>query len=154
MWISAAAALLCYALLLRGKAPERDAAPYLGVSAVLASTAFWSVAGLGALLLSPICRRIAAAEAIADYCPTALTALLVLCCLSAAYGARRLARRELTWVSIGLAVVVGYKIMVQDMHEATAFGVVISLMAYGAALSVLPRLIRWTRANLAGLEAH
>lgn len=154
IWISAAAALGCYLLLLRGKIPAPAPASYLGVSAVLAFTAFWSVAGLGAVLMSPICRRASAGQALTDYCPTALTSLLVLCCLAAAYGARRLSRRELTWVAVGLAAVAGYKLVVQDMHEATAFGVVISLMAYGATLSILPRLIRWTRTNLAGAPAR
>lgn len=154
MWIASAAAVACYALLLRGRAPERPPASYLAVSTVLAATAFWSIAGLGALLLSPICRKPADAEAVVDYCPTVLTALLVFCCVSAAFGATRLSRRELTWVSVGLAAVAGYKLIVQDMHEATAFGVVISLTAYGAALSILPRLIRWTRTNPAGLQAR
>lgn len=146
MWFTAAAAALTYSTILKARPPIAGSTAYSYVAGAVGTTTFWSFAGLISVLVNPLCRGLAAHREVVDFCPTVLTVVLAAGCLLAAYGARRLAGRELTWISVGLAILTGGKILLQDLHEATAFGVVVSLVSYGAALSMLPRLLRWTHA--------
>lgn len=141
VWIATAGAGVCYYLLTSRLETVRNT-----IAFPLAASVFWGIAGIAGALSSLVCRATLDRPGVADLCATILTLVLVALCLAAAYSAQRAHRRELVWIAVILAVVAAYKLVVQDLSHAPAFGVVLSLLAYGCALSLLPRFTRWTKA--------
>jgi hypothetical protein len=138
IWIATAGAGVCYYLV-----TSRVQAVRSTIVFPMAASAFWGVAAIAGALSSFVCRATHDQPGVADLCATLLTLVLVALCLAAAYAAQRVRRRELVWIAIVLAVISAYKLVVQDLSHAPAFGVVLSLLAYGGALSLLPRFTRW-----------
>jgi hypothetical protein len=148
IWIASGAAVLGYVLLLRGAAPAPAPVTYRAASTFLAANAVWGVAGLASALVGPLCRNIGTVAPTADFCPTLLTGILVSLCLGLALGAARWRRPELWWLSILLALIATYKLLFQDLRQGHMLGVVLSLIVYGGALILLPRLGSRVRAAL------
>lgn len=142
IWIATAGAAVCYFLVTSRLQTVRNA-----ISFPLAASAFWGVAAIAGALSSFVCRATLDQPGVTDLCATILTLVLVALCLGAAYTAQRVHRRELVWIAVVLAVISAYKLVIQDLSHAPAFGVVLSLLAYGATLSLLPRFTRWSKAS-------
>lgn len=145
LWIVTAGALLGYFVV----TARSSAGPPSGVAVplVMGSSAIWSLAGILAAVSEVVCRNATADNQSPDLCATLLTCVLAAVCLASAYQARRLRRRELQWIAVVIAVIAAYKLVIQDLSHAPAFGVVVSLLAYGGTLSLLPRLSRWSRSE-------
>lgn len=141
VWLVGAAALASYVLLLRGASPEGNSPPYRVASLLLAASAFWNLAEIGGAIASPLCRAAHGTEA-ADFCPTILTLILAGLSLAAARAASMRDRPELRWIAILFAAVATYKLVSQDLRQAHTFAAVLSLIIYGGALVLLPRILR------------
>lgn len=70
------------------------------------------------------------------------TFLMVLSACGMAWGAGRWKRREMGWLVYPVMILCGYKILTLDMPESRSHAVSVSLLLYGAALLLLPRLLR------------
>jgi len=139
IWIATAGAVVSYSL--------TASRAVFAVALPLAASAVWGVAAIGGAVSSVVCRATAGQPGVPDFCPTILTLILVGLCLGAGYLAQRWHRREFLWIAVVLAVVSAYKLVIQDLNHTPAFGVVVSLLSYAGALSLLPRFIRWSRTS-------
>lgn len=139
MWAALGGAAAAYALLLAGRRPEHCTAVYRAASLLLAATALWALAGAGALVVGIWC---GAGPGARDFCPTMLTAVLAVLAAAAGLGFRQWRREELKWMAWLLTLAATYKVFVQDLPQAHAFAIVISLLIYGALLIWMPRLAR------------
>jgi hypothetical protein len=100
---------------------------------VFASAAAWTGAGFATYSLAAILPQLA--TAIATLSLTGMAVLL-------AWSALRWQRPELRWLAIALMAVAAYKLAVHDLRETQRFAVVGSLLLYGGALIVVPKLLR------------
>jgi hypothetical protein len=139
MWVSAAGAVVGYGFLLGSGRPAHCTAVYRAASALLGAAALWSLAGAGAVLAGTLCGE---GPGVKDFCPTLLTAVLAAVAASAGFAFRRWRREELKWLAWLLTLVATYKVFVQDLPQAQAFAIVLSLLIYGALLIWMPRLTR------------
>lgn len=145
MWITAAASLCAWTLLLRAPVPnltDASAFVYRCASLLIAASALWNLAGLGSLAVAPLCHAIGAGSETQDFCPSLLTAILIAVALAAAFLFRRSQRPELKWLSWLLIGAASAKLLLQDFRQAQTFSVVVSLLVFGSALALMPRLIR------------
>ena len=113
------------------------AGPYgLAVAAHLA----WITAALAAYAALGIWKAaFGAADAPAD---TLSTVVLTCMSLGLAWLATRWGRREFAWLLYGLMAICAYKLIVRDFTTEHNIALVISLLSYGGALILLPRLLR------------
>jgi hypothetical protein len=149
-WIAAAASLAAWVLLLRAPVPALSDAStliYRSASFLIAASALWNLAGLGSLAVTPLCHAIGAGADIQDLCPSLLTAVLIAVALSAAFAFRRFQRPELKWMAWLLLGAASAKLLLQDFHQAQTFSIVVSLVVYGSALALMPRLVRRASAS-------
>jgi hypothetical protein len=146
IWIAAAASITSYALLLHAPAPaslaQSGAFVFRAASTLIAGSALWNLAGLGALAVAPICHAAGGRPESQDFCPTLLTAVLIAAATGAALLFQRSQRPELKWLAWLLIGAASYKLLVQDFQQSQTLAIVFSLLCYGAALVLLPRLIR------------
>ena len=70
-----------------------------------------------------------------------LTALLAVMAVALAWAGRRAAIWELTRIPYVLLAIATVKLLVQDLRAGHMFAIVISLVLYGSALVILPRLV-------------
>jgi hypothetical protein len=132
-WTIAATAVLSY---LAARRLQRPAALVLsGIAAI-------SVAGMGAALALRFCHP--AVPSGAHSCATILTAILALTAVALGWSGRIAGIWELTKIPFILLAIATVKLVVQDLRAAHMFGIVISLLLYGSALLILPRLARST----------
>ncbi len=141
-WFVAAGAVAAYAIPLLHKTPQGENGIRRAADFLLAASGFWALAAAGALAAAPLCRNAADANPARDFCPTALTFILSALAAAGAAGFGRWQRPELKWLAWLLALIATYKLLVQDLQHALAFGMVLSLLVYGAVLIWLPRLMR------------
>lgn len=146
IWIAAAASITAYTLLLRAPAPaslsEAGALVYRAAATLIAGSALWNLAGLGAMAVAPICHAAGGGPESQDFCPTLLTAVLIAVSMGAALLFQRSQRPELKWFAWLLIGGASYKLVIQDFQQTHTFAIVVSLLCYGTALVLLPRLIR------------
>lgn len=141
LWVSMPSAVLCYLLILRGNPPPRADWSYKGLVTVLALAASWSAAAVAAGLLAPRCPNGAESSA-ADFCPTVITAVLTLTALGLASATLRWSRFELGWVAWAFLALATYKLLIQDFRQGETLAIVLSLLLYGGALVLLPRILQ------------
>lgn len=138
--ISAAAAIAGYGILRSGRPLGEAEWPVQICFLLFAAIAALSVAGLAAGAL------VAAAGAIgntATFVATLRTAVLLVLSATLAWIGRRWARPELTWLVVPLMILGAYKILTQDLRQSHAMALFASLLLYGGALVLLPRI--WQR---------
>jgi hypothetical protein len=136
-WESAAAAA-CYALAVKHKALRL-------LRGILAATAVWLLAGASAAGLTSAYHAFFGPLAPHAFCATLRTVVLAAGAMLLAAAARRWQRLELRplvymWMALG-----AYRLLILDLHQDIKAAVVLSLLAYGAALTLLPRLIASAR---------
>jgi hypothetical protein len=134
--ISAASVLACFAIWrTRADSGGRDRA----AGFVLSGIAALAVAGIGAALSIWFCPAGTSSEG--HSCATMLTALLAVMAVALAWAGRRAAIWELTRIPYVLLAIATVKLLVQDLRAGHMFAIVISLVLYGSALVILPRLV-------------
>ena len=126
--IVTAAAAVCYALA-RNTVGKAVRIPSATIAAVLC----WGVLGLAAGLTGSMEASIVA---------TVRTALLCALAIAFAWAARRWDRRELTWLVYPIMILGAFKLLVEDFRQGRAATLCLSLVFYGGALILIPRLVR------------
>src|SRR5438270_13579839 len=106
----------------------------------LSVVAYTTAARTGAVLAIRFCA--AAGPSDAHSCASILTAVLATMALALGWAGRTAGRWELTKVPYVLLAIATVKLLVQDLPAGHTFGIVISLLMYGSALVLLPRLSR------------
>ncbi len=147
-WIGMSAIVGSYLLLLRGPAAEPASVSYRALSAILCLGAAWSLSAVAARLLTRLCSGSISGSA--DYCPTILTAILVVLAISLAAAARRSDRIEQVWVAWAFLALATCKLLLQDFRQSQNLALVLSLLLYGGTLVLLPRMLQKTRRTSPG----
>ena len=129
----AGVALACCALALRGQPPGRL------LAAILAGAAFWLAGGIAAAALVHSYHRLFGALAPHAYCATLRTAVLAVGAVLLAWAGARWKRLELTPLVYLVMLLGAYRLLLVDLRQEGKAALVLSLLAYGAALMLLPR---------------
>jgi hypothetical protein len=113
------------------------------------AVAGWNTAGFLAWLLSSATWGIAARGPLSATLATVLfcSLLLLLTWIGRACG-----RPELIWLVPPLLAVTAYKVLAEDLRNGEAWTIVVSLLAFGAVLVLLPRLLQKRSAQLSGAD--
>ena len=117
---------------------------------VLAAGAFWCAAGLGAAAAAAACSAALGEVRAAAICSTLRTAVLTSLAVAGAAIGKRWRRQELIWLAYPLMVFTAYKLLAQDFQESHKLGLFASLLLYGSALVILPRILQTTRSAADG----
>jgi len=135
-WLTAAAVVAGYAFLGRKPAAETrpvDRLPQVLVAVLLAgSVGGIVVAAVAAALPAPGAAEVA----------TLRTAVLAVLAVVLAAAARRFALPEVRWLVYPLVALGGLKLVLEDLGEGRPSTLFLSLVLYGGALIVAPRLLR------------
>ncbi len=121
LWIGLAAAVSCYTL----------AGKWQVFRMVVAAVSFWLAASILAGLLSGL---------LPEYSPVARTLVLSAGALAMALGGGRTGRAELSRMVAPLMILAGYRLVMIDLHQQGKTALFLSLLIYGGALMVVPRL--------------
>ena len=108
----------------------------------LAAAAVWLLAGIAAGLLTATYHFWFGTDASHAYCETLRTTVLVAASLLLAWSGARWNRPELSRLIYPVMLLGGYRLLAEDMHQDRKAALFLSLLFYGAALSVLPKLKR------------
>jgi hypothetical protein len=133
-WEGAAAAA-CYGLAARGSGPSQ-------LRRVLAGAAVWLLAGACGAGLTSFYHGLFGAVATHAYCATLRTAVLAAGALLMAIAISRGKRNELAPLVYLLMALGAYRLLVVDVRQEVKAAVVLSLLVYGTALTLLPRLMQ------------
>jgi len=136
-WEGAAAAA-CYAL-----AARRDASRLF--RGIFAAAAVWLLAGALGAGLTSLYHALFGALAPHAYCATLRTAVLALGALLLAAVGTRWQRSELAPLVYALMALGAYRLLLLDLRQDIKAAVVLSLLVYGVALTLLPRLMQPAR---------
>ena len=135
----AVAAALCYSIsarLARGRREWSFQAFRLGGAAMLA----WLVAGISSGLLTAAYHGIFGESASHAYCSTLKTGIVSGAALLLAWAGSRWDILELSRLIYPAMVLGAYRLVMDDLHQDRKAALFLSLLLYGAALIVLPRL--------------
>jgi hypothetical protein len=136
-WQGAAAAL-CWGIATRRHAPRL-------FRAILAAATVWLFGGILAAGVTSLYHTVFGALAPHAYCAMLRTAVLAAGALLLA-AASRGKRSELAPLVYLLMILGAYRLLFVDLHQDIKAAVVLSLLTYGAALTLLPRLMQVGRA--------
>jgi hypothetical protein len=149
-WIAAGALLAAYASAGRNILPSGATWDVRVRALVLTAGAFWCAAGLGAAAAAAACSAALGEVRAAAICSTLRTAVLTSLAVAGAAIGKRWQRRELIWLAYPLMVFTAYKLLAQDFQESHKLGLFASLLLYGSALVILPRILQTTRSAADG----
>jgi hypothetical protein len=142
IWSGALTAALCYILGTRRGAAVTPSWSSRTLRILVAGTAVLLVAGIAAGLLTSGYHAIFGAGATHAYCATLRTFVLSAVALLLAWGAGRWDRPEFGRLVYPVMVLGAYRMIVVDLHQNRTAALFLSLLLYGGALILLPRLIR------------
>jgi len=108
----------------------------------LAATFVWLVAGIAAGSLTAAYHSWFGADASQAYCETLRTTVLVAASLLLAWSGSRWNRPELSRLIYPVMLLGGYRLLAEDLHQDRKAALFFSLLVYGAALTLLPKLKR------------
>ena len=134
LWQGAAAAA-CY-----GVATRRCASPVF--RGIIAAAAVWLLAGACGAELTSLYHTLFGAVAPHAYCATLRTAVLAAAALLLAAAGVRRKLPELAALIYLLMILAAYRLLLVDLRQEIKAAVVLSLLVYGAALTLLPRLMQ------------
>lgn len=135
-WISGAAALVCFVAIVRGA--QRT------VTLIVAGILAWQIVGVSAGFLTGAHHSLFGMDASHAYCATIRTGVLAVSAVVLAWvGARW--RFELTWLLYPLMALGAYRLVIDDMQQDRRAALILSLVIYGAALMILPRILNRSR---------
>jgi len=128
---AAAVAAICYGLSSRGVAVLR---------LVLAAAFLWPAAGLAAGVLTGAYHAWFGTGATHAYCATLRTALLSVAAVALGWCAARWKRPELSHLVYPVMLLGAYRLVAEDLHQERKVALFFSLLVYGGALTVLPKM--------------
>jgi hypothetical protein len=138
-WQGAAAAL-CWGIATRRQAPRL-------FRAILASATVWLFSGILAVGLTSLYHTVFGALAPHAYCAMLRTAVLAVGALLLAAAVSRWKRSELAPLVYLLMILGAYRLLLVDLRQDIKAAVVLSLLVYGATLTLLPRLMQAGKAR-------
>lgn len=131
----AAIALACFILAARGPNPSV-------LRLALAAAAFWPLAALGAAAIAVSYHAIFGSLAPHSYCAAGRTAVLAGGAVLLAWVGSRRTGLDITPLVYPLMVLGAYRLLLVDLRQDSKAALVISLLVYGSALLLIPRLMR------------
>jgi hypothetical protein len=143
-WVAGLAVVLSYGAALR-YARAVPGRMYTGFSLALSALLVWHAAGLTAGALTGLLQQIGYPAARSAYSPTVRTAVITLGAMALAWSSKRWPQAELSHLAYPLMMLGAYKLVVQDLREERTMALFLSLLLYGGALIVLPRLLAKSR---------
>jgi hypothetical protein len=138
----ALAAAVCYLLAARHRPAERGAWSVQAFRLVVAGALVWLAAGVAAGALTAAYHALYGAGASHAYCATLHTGVLAGAALLLAWAGSRWNRLELSRLIYPVMIAGAYRLVVEDLHQDRKAALFLSLLLYGAALTLLPRLHR------------
>jgi hypothetical protein len=111
-------------------------------SLAIAAPIAWITAGLAVYAILAMWRTAVGGEISAVPADTLGTVVLTGLSLALAWIGTRWGRRELVWLLYGFMALGGYKLMIRDFMNEHNLALVVSLLCYGGALILLPRMLR------------
>ncbi|MGA2877612.1 MAG: hypothetical protein ABSG13_01540 [Bryobacteraceae bacterium] len=111
-------------------------------SLALAAHVVWITAGLAAYAVLAMWRTVVGGESGSVPADTLATLVLTGLSLTLAWVATRWRKPELVWLLYGFMALGGYKLATRDFINEHNLPLVVSLLCYGGALIVLPRMLR------------
>jgi Predicted membrane protein (DUF2339) len=142
IWSGALTATLCYAIGTRHGAAVTPSWSSRTLRILVAGTAVWLVAGIAAGLLTYGYHGIFGADATHAYCATLRTFVLSATALLLAWASGRWDRSEFGRLVYPVMALGAYRMIVVDLHQDRTTALFLSLLLYGGALILLPKLIR------------
>ena len=140
--LEAAVAAVCLALALRGNVSVRL------LNLMLAAAAFWLMGAVSATALTASYHGLFGDTAPHAYCGTLRTIVLASGAVLLAWAAAVWKREEFRPLVYLVMVLGAYRLLLVDLRQDGKVALVLSLLAYGGALIVLPR---WMQARRVGL---
>jgi len=129
VWISAGAAAVCYVL-------------SRGVRVVHSAALVWLAAGILAGGVTVVYHAVYGMEASHAYCGTIRTAVIAAAALLAAWAGARWSKAEFSRLMYPLMALGAWRLVTVDLRQERTAALFLSLLLYGAALMVLPRISR------------
>ncbi|MGD0776952.1 MAG: hypothetical protein ABSC05_29390 [Candidatus Solibacter sp.] len=142
IWSGALTAVLCYAIGTRQGAAVTPSWSSRALRILVAGTAVLLVAGIAAGLLTSAYHQIFGADATHAYCATLRTFVLSATALLLAWAAGRWDRQEFGRLVYPVMALGAYRMIGVDLHQDRTAALFLSLLLYGGALMLLPKLIR------------
>jgi len=142
LWAGALVATLGYALGTRFTPGQNLTWNFTMFRTILAATFVWLVAGVAAGALIGAYHGWFGADATHAYCATLRTAVLVSASLLLAWCGSRWHRPELSHLTYPVMLLGGFRLLAEDLHQEQKAALFFSLLVYGAALTMLPKLKR------------
>ena len=131
LWAGAAIAALGYVF-------SNHTATWLRL--VTAATFLWLAAGIAAGLLTGAYHAWFGPAASHAYCATLRTSILAAAAVALAWCGARWSRQELSLLMYPAMVLGAYRLIAEDLYQESKVALFFSLLAYGGALVVLPKL--------------
>jgi len=111
-------------------------------SLVLAAHIVWITAGLAVYAILAVSRTALGGGTGSIPTDTLGTVVLTALSLALAWVGTRWRKPELVWLLYGFMALGGYKLAVRDFMNEHSLSLVVSLLCYGGALIVVPRMLR------------
>jgi hypothetical protein len=108
----------------------------------LSATLILLMAGVTATGLAGAYHHLLGAEASHAYCATGRTAVLAAAALLSAFAGSRWRRPEISRLIYPLMLLGAYRLVAQDLRHDVKPALILSLLVYGATLTVLPKFVR------------
>ena len=140
LWMGALVATAAYALATRPGYGESGAWNFQAFRLVMAATCLWLLAGIAAGALTGLYHVSFGAGASLAYCATLRTSVLAGLALLLAWAAPRWRRAELGRLIYPAMMLGGYRLLTEDLHQDRKVALFLSLVVFGAALTILPRV--------------
>jgi hypothetical protein len=142
IWSGALTASLCYALGTRHAAAVTPSWSSRALRVLVAGTAVLMLAGIAAGLLTAGYHLVAGAQATHAYCATMRTFVLSAAALLLAWAGGRWERPEFSHLVYPVMALGAYRMIGVDLQQDRTAVLFLSLLLYGGALILLPKLIR------------
>jgi hypothetical protein len=142
IWSGALTASLCYAIGTRHAAAVTPSWSSRTLRILVAGTAVLLLAGISAGLLTAGYHLIFGVEATHAYCATLRTFVISAAALLLAWAGGRWDRPEFGRLVYPVMALGAYRMIVVDLHQDRTAALFLSLLLYGGALILLPKLIR------------
>jgi hypothetical protein len=150
IWSGAFTAALCYGLGTRHGAAVAPSRSSRALRILVAGTAGLLLAGIAAGLLTAAYHAVFGAAATHAYCATLRTFVLSAAALLLAWGAGRWKRPEFHRLVYPVMALGAYRMIGVDLRQDRTVALFLSLLLYGGALIILPKLMRGRVALLPG----
>jgi hypothetical protein len=142
IWSGALTAALCYLIGTRHGAAVTPSWSSRALRVLIAGTSVLLAAGIAAGLLTSGYHRVFGEQATHAYCASLRTLVLSAAALLLAWGGLRWNRVEFSRLVYPVMALGAYRMIGVDLQQDRAPALVLSLLLYGGALMVLPKLIR------------